>query len=146
MLNKLETEQEQEAQSSIALVQSLESEKSTLTDKLSKLLDAHLEDIVDKESYLAKKAELINHKAQISEQMEEIRNKGNNWLEPMRNFILQSRQAKKAAQEGNPMKIRTFLKNIGSNLILKGKKFNFEAQIGWRLLAQNAAFSGWQGR
>ncbi len=146
MLKELDKEQIESAQSLIALVRSLEAQKEGVAGKLGRLLDAHLEGVVDKESYLTKKAELINQQAVVSEKIGQIKNKGNNWLEPMREFILASSQAKKVASTGDSLEIRLFLKNIGSNLILKGKKFFFSAQTGWRLLAPSPQFCGWRGR
>ena len=39
--------------------------------------------------------------------------------------------AKKTAKEGDLMELRAFLKNIGSNFILKGKKFGWLAKNEW---------------
>ena len=63
----------------------------------------------------------------------------------MRALILSSCQAKILISENNPDKISTFLKNIGSNFILKDKKFQFEGKIGWRPLLKNGPFKGWLG-
>ena len=43
--------------------------------------------------------------------------------------------------------VNAFLKNIGSNFILKDKKFQFALKIGWRALAEGEptkAFSNWR--
>ncbi|MBI5400349.1 hypothetical protein HZB07_07100 [Candidatus Saganbacteria bacterium] len=61
----------------------------------------------------------------------------------MRAVINSSCQAKKLAHADNPNDIYTFLKNIGSNFILKDKKFQFEGKIGWRPLLKNGPFKGW---
>jgi len=61
----------------------------------------------------------------------------------MRKLILSSCQAKILISENNPDKISTFLKNIGSNFILKDKKIQFEGKIGWRPLLKNGPFKGW---
>jgi site-specific DNA recombinase len=62
----------------------------------------------------------------------------------MREFIKASNQAKDSIDFENNQEVLSFLKNIGSNFILKGKKFRFEAKIGWRVLAQSAPFSNWR--
>ncbi|MFA5318433.1 MAG: hypothetical protein WC323_03100 [Patescibacteria group bacterium] len=48
-------------------------------------------------------------------------------------YILTSKIAKKTAKEGDLMELRAFLKNIGSNFILKGKKFGWLAKSEWSL-------------
>jgi hypothetical protein len=64
----------------------------------------------------------------------------------MREFILSSKLAKKVADKGDLLEIRTFLKNIGSNFILKGKKFEFLAKIGWRKAPEFGQIAEWHGR
>jgi len=39
--------------------------------------------------------------------------------------------------------IRTAIKNVGSNLTVKGKKFEWLAKRGWRILAENPQRSNW---
>ena len=109
-------------------------------------MDSHLEGVIDQSEYSAKKEELIKQKIDLEGKTAEIMNKGNNWLEPMREFILSSSQAKKIALEGDLQKIRTFIKKIGSNFTVKGKKFEFLAKIGWRVVAQISPFAELQGR
>ena len=123
MLMKLDEEKQTEAQSSLALVQTLWEQIKNIEQKLDRLLDSHLDGVVDKIDYLNKKERLLNEKLSTEEKMKEIKNKGGNWLEPMREFILSSKLAKKVAGKGDLMEIIKFLKNIGSNFILKGKKF-----------------------
>jgi len=47
--------------------------------------------------------------------------------------ILTSKIAKKTAKEGDLLELRAFLKNIGSNFILKGGKFGWLAKSEWSL-------------
>jgi len=95
MLKLLDNEKEDTAQSSSAIVLTLENQLETVKQRLDKLLDAHLEGTVDKADYLKKKEQFISKKVIMEEQIREIKNKGANWLEPMREFILSSCQAKK---------------------------------------------------
>ena len=60
--------------------------------------------------------------------------------------ILTSKIAKKTAKEGDLLELRAFLKNIGSNFILKDKKFQFKGKIGWRILANSPQFPEWRRR
>ena len=51
----------------------------------------------------------------------------------MRDFVLASKLAKKTVDTGDLYQIKAFLKNIGSNFILQGKKFGFLAKPEWGL-------------
>jgi hypothetical protein len=49
--------------------------------------------------------------------------------------------------QSDNQEIRAFLKNIGSNFILKDKKFQFALKIGWRALAEGEptkTFPNWR--
>ncbi|MBU2540264.1 hypothetical protein KJ786_03890, partial [Patescibacteria group bacterium] len=51
--------------------------------------------------------------------------------------------------QSDNQEIRAFLKNIGSNFILKDKKFQFALKIGWRALAEGEptkTFPNWRRR
>ena len=58
--------------------------------------------------------------------------KGNNWLEPMREVILLSSQAKILLSQGDKTQIRVFLKNVGSNFMLNSKRLEISPKNGWR--------------
>src|SRR3989338_3117656 len=143
MLNELNKEKIATAQSSIVLVNSSNEKIKTVESKLDILLDSHLEEVIEKNDYLRKKEELINKKTGLEEKIKRINNQGDNWLEPMRDFILRSRLAKKTADEGDLSQFKAFLKNIGSNFILQGGKFEFLAEFEWALACRRQAYSNW---
>ena len=143
MLTKMDVDAQTDVQSSSALVMALDGQITAIKDKLDRLLDSHLEAVIDKVDYLAKKEKLINEKVRLDERLTEIKNKGANWLEPMREFILSSCQAKKIAANGDLMEIRTFIKNAGSNFTVKGKKFDWLAKGGYKIIAENANYPNW---
>ena len=100
---------------------------------MDKLLDLFIDGKgITPEEYQAKKQKMLNGKLDIEQKIRDFEQTGNNWLEPMREVILLSSQAKILLLQGDKIEIRQFLKNVGSNFILKGKKFDFEPKIGWR--------------
>jgi len=143
MLAKLDTERAEIDNDHQAVVQNLLAEKKQIKAKLDQLLDLHLEGGVDSGEYREKKNQLVNKNIEINQKIRDFEQHGNNWLEPMRTMINSSCQAKNLAPANNPNDIYTFLKKIGSNFILKDKKFQFEGKIGWRALLKNAPFNNW---
>ncbi|MFA6105806.1 MAG: recombinase family protein [Patescibacteria group bacterium] len=143
MLAKLDNDAESNKQASSALVVALEGQITAIKGKMDKLLDSHLDSTIDKADYLTKKEKLLNQKMVAEGKLKEINNKGANWLEPMREFILSSCEAKKIARAGDLNEIRTFLKNVGSNFTVKGKKFEFLAKRGWRIFAEKTLYPTW---
>lgn len=135
MLARLDAEREQEAQDGTRYAQNLNSEIAECDEKLEKLLDAHLDKLISKEEYVAKKQKLLNRKVEISEQLADFEHSGNYWLEPMRLFILDSKQAKIIASQENLPAKRDFLKKIGSNPLLRDRALLVSWQNPWKILA-----------
>ena len=145
MLAKLEEDREQEVQDGTFFAQNLKSEISVSVEKLEKLLDAHLDGIISKEEYASKKQKLLNRKIEISERLVDFEKKGNYWLEPMRLFILEAKQAEIIASKENLPVKRDFLKKIGSNPLLRDKAISISLQNSWKILADfpiPSAFGG----
>jgi len=135
MLAELEKARVQEAQDGILFAQKLKSEIAELDEKLEKLLDAHLDGVVSKEEYTSKKQKLLNRKIEISEKLSDFEKKGLYWLEPMRLFILDTKQAKIVASQENLSVKRDFLKKIGSNPFLRDRAVTVSWQNPWKIIA-----------
>ena len=134
MLARLDAEREQETQDGTRYAQNLKSEISLCDEKLEKLLNAHLDKLISKEEYVAKKRKLLNRKVEISEQLADFEQSGDYWLEPMRLFILDSKQAKIIASKENLPAKRDFLKKSGSNPLLRDRALVVSWQNPWKIL------------
>ena len=136
MLAELDKEKEQAKKDGENFVQNLHKQKVEVGQKIEKLLDIYIAGgTLTIEEYQAKKQKLLNEKLDIEQRIKDFEQMGNNWLEPMKEMILASSQAKILLSQSDNQEIRAFLKNIGSNFILKDKKFQFALKIGWRALA-----------
>ena len=145
MLAEIEKEKELAKQETKSLVQNLLEQKAAIEKKMDRLLDLYIEGKgIEPEEYQAKKQKLLNEKLEIQQKIRDFEQIGNNWLEPMKEMILASSQAKILLSQSDNSQIRTFLKNIGSNFILKGKKFQFEGKIGWRALLNSPQNTNWR--
>jgi len=145
MLGELANEKTQTLKENAAFVQNLQTQKLAVEQKIENLLDLFIDGkSIEPEEYQAKKQKLLNEKLDIQQRIKDFEQKGNNWLEPMKEIILQSSQAKKIAKHGDLSEFRIFLKNIGSNFILKGKKFQFSSHSGWRALAEREPNTTWR--
>ena len=107
--NKLSVK-EQAAQDGIAFTQNLKAQIKEREEKLDKLLDAHLEGVISKTEYLAKKQKILNEKVELSEKLKDFERKGNHWLEPAKKFILAAKQAKIIALQKNLFAKKRFSK------------------------------------
>jgi len=60
------------------------------------------------------------------------------WLEPAREFVKSLNQAANLLSSPNPTAMTTFLKNIGSNHILRNREFVFTPKIEYELVAERS--------
>jgi len=148
MLAEIDKEKEQAREETKVFVQNLQTKKTEIEAKTENLLDLFIGGKgIEPEEYQAKKLKLLNEKQDILGKIRDFEQKGNNWLEPMKEMILASSQAKILLSQSDNQEIRAFLKNIGSNFILKDKKFQFALKNGWRALAEGEptkTFPNWR--
>ena len=148
MLAEIDKEREQAKEETKVFVQNLQAKKTEIEVKAENLLDLFISGKgIEPEEYQQKKQKLLNEKLNIQQKIKDFEQKGNNWLEPMKEMILASSQAKILLSQSDNQEIRAFLKNIGSKFILKDKKFQFALKIGWRALAEGKptkTFPNWR--
>ena len=148
MLAELDKEKEQAKRDGGNFVQNLQNQKAEVEQKIEKLLDLYIAGgALTLEEYQAKKQKLLNEKLEIEQKLRDFEQMGNNWLEPMRKMIFEAKQAKILLSQGDNQQILTFLKNVGSNFILKDKKLNFCFKIDWRARVAgepDGRFSNWR--
>ena len=133
MLAELDHEKESIQNEGVSFVQNLKTQKAKIEQKIYRLLDIYIEGKgISPEEYQAKKAKLLDEKADIEQEIRDFEQKGNNWLEPMREVILLSSQAKILLSQGDKTQIRAFLKNVGSNFMLNSKRLEISPKNGWR--------------
>jgi len=144
IINALNREREENHIAVQNFLQNLKEELKIVEEKLSRLLDAHIEALIHREEYITKKEVLLNQKTSLSEKIRDFEDNGNDRLERAKEFILSSCQAKKVALRGDLGEIKTFLQNIGSNFTVRGQKFNFEAVGAWKALYENLPNSSWR--
>ena len=86
--------------------------------------------------YAAKKQSLISEKMSLTEKITDFETKGLSWLEPAREFVKSLNQAANLIQTDNLSELPTFLKNIGSNHILRNREFLFAPKNPYNLVAE----------
>ena len=146
-LNKEEQQAKEQAKST---VQNLKEELGQIEQKLEKLLDVYLAEVITTEEYTARKQKLLTKKVELEERIRDFEQKGLSWLEPAREFVLSLNYAEKLRNSESYQAMKTFLKNIGSNHILQNQKLNFSWKIPYNLVAerseatnQSLTFSQW---
>ena len=138
VLAALDSEQDKAREDAQSEVIVLKEQLSQVETKLQKLLDVYLVDALSTEEYAAKKQGLLSQKMSLSEKITDFETKGLSWLEPAREFVKSLNQAAKLIDKNNLSEVPTFLKNIGSNHILRNREFVFTPKIEYKLVAERS--------
>ncbi len=123
-LNKMLANDEQQAEQSPGVfIASASTKIGNLHSKLQRLLDSYLDQDIDRETYVAKKAELMSEKKSLEEQNSKLTLTSTAWVEPMRQWITKANSICQTAQSADLHGKKSLAKEIfGSNLILKSQK------------------------
>ena len=146
-------ERKEQAESGVAL-QSLNEQLAHLSWKLQRLLDSYLDEVIERDVYLVKKAEIMSQKKSLEEQMSDVAVGQSGWVEPMRQWLDKASSICNTAQTDDFSAKKTLLREIlGLNLFLtnknvatSGEQFQISPQkTPWSVLrtaTKNAALSG----
>ena len=135
MLALLEKEQAETTHADADFVQNLKLKIKECEEKLDRLLDAHLEQTLSSEEYVAKKRVLLDSKIDFEQKLKDFERNGNRWLELCRAFIKDANQAEIIASGENLEAKRDFLLKVGSNPRLRARALSATPKKSFALLA-----------
>ena len=140
MLAQVEVWEKENIQSSQSFAQNLEKEIKETEQKLDRLVNAFLDGSIEKETYLAKKDEIITTKTDLQRRKSDFGRKGNNWIEPLREWILAAHHAEKLASSNEFDEIKSFVEKIGTNRRLLSKQVLVGLRPPFDLIAKQKGF------
>jgi DNA invertase Pin-like site-specific DNA recombinase len=119
----LERDEQKSAQSSAAFVRETKDKIASLQNKLQRLLDSYLDQDIDRETYVNKKAELMSEKKSLEEQSSNLGQKQTGWLEPFKKWIDEASDLSQVAKSDDLFEKKAMSRKIfGSNLRLTGRR------------------------
>ena len=154
MLAEVEKWSGEEIQSSQNFLQNLGKEIEETKQKLDKLVSGYLDGIIEKETYLQKKEDLIKQKIALETKKDNFRKGKRNWLEPLKNWILEVKQAQNLVSGGDFQQIAKFFKKSGTNRTLLDRKISLNFLEPWLFIsaaeggggAGNLTSTEWSGQ
>ena len=132
MFGQVEKWKNEKEQSTEVLTKPLKEELRKIETKISKLLDSHLEGLLEANEYHNKKSELLEKKIVLKQKITLISQKGNHWLEPLENWLKEVNQVQNLISRNNLREKGEFLRKIGSNPKILGGKIVFEPIGVWK--------------
>jgi hypothetical protein len=143
MLRMFENERRQLAASSRNASQERQAEITRLEIKLQRLLDAYLEQLIDRAQFAAQKAEILARKKAIMEETTLSEQPRHAWLEPFQNRVKTAEKLRETVNNGSLTEKKAIeLKVFGSNLFLKDKKARGMALKPWTILVESDSTGG----
>ena len=91
---------------------------------MEKLVSTYLDGDVPKEMYLKRKDTLMRVLAALKEQKKDFERGRKNWVEPLREWILDMKKATQLQSSDNFFEIRDYFKKIGTNSQLRNKSIS----------------------
>lgn len=135
LIKRLESDEHQQRSEVLVIVQEFKKDLLNINDKLNKLLDSYLDNVVSREDYLNRKEKYMGEKKTIEQRISSLEQSPNKWLEPMREFFNDALRADKIASDNiNLFQKREFLKKTGSNLTLKQRIVDCDLPDQWAAL------------
>ena len=143
MLRELDKKEIRSKSDHRAAVQHLKNERQKYEKKLEDLLDLRLESTITNDEYLGKKNQLVSKKVDLEQKIARAERNHCEWLEPCRQMIVRSKEAKSLLHTENLQEIPTLLKQAGLNWALKENAVQYEAKIGCRVLRASPERRDW---
>ena len=148
-LRGFKEEKKQAAQSSKFMAEQKRAEIEKINLRLQKLLDSFLDELIDRETYVAEKSKEMSRKKSLEEESAALLKGRADWLEPFQNWILTARNAGESDIADSFLQKRVLaLEVFGSNLVLDCKKARGSCTKPWSLLVdfnQTGGVVGWEG-
>jgi site-specific DNA recombinase len=142
MLAQVEVWEKEEQKNLISFAQSLETQTKDTEEKLDKLINAFLEETIDKDSYLKKKEELIKLKTELLQKKSDFGQKGKFWVEPLKKCIESAHGVEKLVSSKDFCTEKSLLEKIGTNRILKDKKLRFDFAPPFNFVSKHKGMAG----
>ena len=143
MLKLLIEEKSQASRTAADITAQKRKEIEKINLRIQKLLDAFLDELIDRETFTTEKAKLMSQKKTIEEQEAAHAAGRANWLEPFQNWIVIARNAGEIAVSGSLQEKRVLaLKIFGSNLVLDCKKARGSSLKPWSFITEKAQTGG----
>ena len=127
MLKQVDKWEKENNLSSQTCVQNLADKIKVSEDRLEKLVSSYLDGDIPKEIYIQKKEGNMRSTLALKQKQKDLERKGNNWVEPLRNWILDMKLANFLSSSTDFHEISSFVKKVGTNPRVRDKSAHFGA-------------------
>ena len=127
MLEQVKEWEREEVSASQSEMQHLSQLVKADEKRMDKLVSTYLDGDIPKELYLKKKDTIMRSLAALQEKEKDVARGRNDWVEPLREWILDAKQAAFLSSSSDFHKIASFVKKVGTNPTVRDKSARFAA-------------------
>jgi len=135
-LKRIDEWQTEETCASAVGAQNLKAALDTVKQRISRLLDLYLDGDLEQAEFQQKKNALMERKAEREQKLTDFERHGHNWLELLRNWVLEASSLDDIAREGNFAEMKNFLRAAGSNRRLTDGVLEVQLKNPWSYIAR----------
>ena len=106
---------------------------------MEKLVSVYLDGEVPKQIYLSKKDDIMRASASLQAKMKDFERGKKNWVEPLRAWILDTKQANFLSSSSDLYQIKSFVQKIGTNPLVRDKSAHFATPTPSQFVAKRRA-------
>ena len=139
MLEKIEVLQHEDRDASHSGAQNLSDTLKASEDRLETLVSAYIDGDIPKDIYLKKKDALMRATLALRQEKKDFKHQGKNWVEPMREWVLDTKQATFLSSSTDFHEISSFVKKVGTNPLVRDKSARFELTAPSEYIAERLA-------
>ena len=99
-----------------------------IEQKMSRLVDMRINNELSETEFGNKKTELIQEKAQVEENLKQASSPSETWIDKLEHALNVAEDIQKKFENGDPKKKKIVVADLGSNLTIKDRLFNVEAE------------------
>ena len=140
MLEQVAEWEREKISASQSEVQNLTNKIKASEARLENLVSAYLDGDIPKEIYLKKKDEAMRATAVLKAKMKDFERGGNNWVEPLREWVMDTKQAAFLSSSADLKEIRSFVQKIGTNHTVRDKTAHFSVPVPSQFVAKRRRF------
>src|SRR6185503_14788914 len=135
-LAKVETWEDEASEARQQQIDAAKTELGSLKGKLDRLNNAFADGGLDLQEFKEMKNPLVPKKVELEQRLVALEKSKTNRLEPLRNWILEANQAEKLVSEDNWPEMKSLLKKVGSNRLLRAQTLTVTFTKPWNSLAE----------
>lgn len=139
MLEEIKKWEQEEKAISGSEIEQLSDKIKTNEKRMNKLVSTYLDGDIPKDIYLKQKDAFMRSSLVLEEKKKAVLSGRNSWVEPLREWVLDTKQATFLSETADYQQIKSFVQKIGTDPSVRDKTAHFATSVPSQFVAQRRA-------